>query len=120
MKKKHTIKLHFDMFHGYGNLDKAINLLNENEKKDFEEYVNTRTSFSANVMYLSNNAIIVDKFYENLFTWLEKCEQIFDIKDTNVYGLRRMYTFLAERYASFWFEKYSKVKYSPWLFRDFT
>jgi len=119
-EKKHTIKLHFDMFHGYGNLDKAINLLNENEKKDFEEYVNTRTSFSANVMYLSNNAIIVDKFYENLFSWLEKCEEIFDIKDTNVYGLRRMYTFLAERYASFWFEKYSKVKYSPWLFRDFT
>ena len=29
-------------------------------------------------------------------------------------------TFLAERYASFWFEKNSKVKYSPWLFRDFT
>ena len=108
------------MFHGYGNLDKAINLLNEDEKKDFEVYVNTKTSFSANVMYLSNNPVIIDKFYENLFTWLEKCEQIFALKETNVYGLRRMYTFLAERYASYWFEKYSKVKYSPWLFKDFT
>ena len=108
------------MYHGYGNLDKAIKLLNHDEKKDFEEYVNTRNAFSANVMYLSNNINIVDKFYENLFTWLERCEQIFGLKDTNVYGLRRMYTFLAERYASFWFEKNSKVKYSPWLFRDFT
>ena len=31
--KKHTIKLHFDMYHGYGNLDKAIKLLNHDEKK---------------------------------------------------------------------------------------
>lgn len=119
-EKKHTIKLHFDMYHGYGNLDKAIKLLNHDEKKDFEEYVNTRNAFSANVMYLSNNINIVDRFYENLFTWLERCEQVFGLKDTTVYGLRRMYTFLAERYASFWFEKNSKVKYSPWLFRDFT
>jgi len=99
------------MFHGYGNLDKAINLLNENEKKDFEVYVNTKTSFSANVMYLSKNPAVIDKFYENLFTWLEKCEEIFALKETNVYGLRRMYTFLAERYASYWFEANCKVKY---------
>ena len=119
-KKKHNIKLHFDMFHGYGNLDKAINMLSTDDKKDFEDYVNINTSFSANIMYLSNNVKIIDQFYSSLFGWLEKCEQIFGLKETNVYGLRRMYTFLAERYTSFWFEKYSKVKYAPWLFRDFT
>ena len=27
MEKKETIKTHFDMHHGYGNLDKAISLL---------------------------------------------------------------------------------------------
>ena len=119
-KKKHNIKLHFDMFHGYGNLDKAINMLSTDDKKDFEDYVNINTSFSANIMYLSNNVKIIDQFYSSLFEWLEKCEQIFGLKETNVYGLRRMYTFLAERYTSFWFEKYSKVKYASWLFRDFT
>ena len=31
-KKKQTIKLHFDMFHGYGKLDKAIDLLNKNDR----------------------------------------------------------------------------------------
>ena len=33
--KKQTVKLHFDMFHGYGILDKAIDLLNKNDRSDF-------------------------------------------------------------------------------------
>ena len=37
-KKKHTIKLHFDMFHGFGNLDKAIGQLPQKDKSDFKEY----------------------------------------------------------------------------------
>ena len=118
--KKHTIKLHFDMFHGHGNLDKAIKILPDNDRHDFEEYVNKKTSFSANIMYLSKNVELIDLFYSNLFNWLKDCEKIFGFENTNIYGLRRMYTFLAERYASFWFEKYSKVKYSSWIFRDFT
>ena len=35
--KKQTVLLHFDMHHGYGNLEKAINLLNSNDKYDFYE-----------------------------------------------------------------------------------
>ena len=30
--KKQTLKLHFDMHHGYGNLDKAIDLMNSDDK----------------------------------------------------------------------------------------
>ena len=37
---KETLSLHFDMHHGYGNLDKAINLIDEKDKKEFFEYVN--------------------------------------------------------------------------------
>ena len=68
------------MFHGYGNLDKAIKMLPTYDKKDFEDYVNINTSFSANIMYLSNNVKIIDQFYSSLFDWLEKCEQIFGSK----------------------------------------
>ena len=32
---KQNIKLHFDLHHGNGNLEKAINLLDENDKDDF-------------------------------------------------------------------------------------
>ena len=35
-KNKHSIKLHFDMFHGYGKSDQAINVM---KKKDREEFM---------------------------------------------------------------------------------
>ena len=34
-KNKRTIKIHFDLMHGNGNLEKAINLLEQDDKKDF-------------------------------------------------------------------------------------
>jgi hypothetical protein len=40
--RKQTVKLHFDMHHGYGNLDKAINLLDSNDKNEFKNFVNNR------------------------------------------------------------------------------
>jgi len=30
--------------------------------------------------------------------------------------MKRIYGFLAERYLSFWFQKYTKFKTSPWVF----
>ena len=36
-KKKRNLKFHFDLFHGKGNLDLAINFLDEENKKDFKE-----------------------------------------------------------------------------------
>ncbi len=40
-EKKQTLALHFDMHHGYGNLDKAINVMDEKDRLDFKNYVNT-------------------------------------------------------------------------------
>ena len=37
---KETISLHFDMHHGYKNLEKAIDLLDDENKDDFRKYVN--------------------------------------------------------------------------------
>ena len=42
--KKQTIKLHFDMFHGYGKLDKAIDVMNEKDKSEFRDFVNNSTN----------------------------------------------------------------------------
>ena len=117
---KHTIKLHFQMYHGYENLDKAIRKLPLEERSDFEKYIATKTSFSPNCMYLSNNPVLVCKFYESLFEWLSNCESIFGFSKTKDYGTRRIYTFLTERYLPYWFEKYARVNYLPWLFLDNT
>ena len=56
----------------------------------------------------------------SLFEWLSNCESIFGFSKTKDYGTRRIYTFLTERYLPYWFEKYAKVGYAPWLFLDNT
>ena len=97
-KKKHTIKLHFDMHHGYGVLDKAIDSMNNKDKNEFRKFVS------------------IKKWFNDLFKWLFTCEKIFGLKKLKGYDQQRLYAYLAERYLSFWFKKYTKVKTCPWVF----
>ena len=43
-KPRFSIKFQFDMYHGIGNLDKAIELLPEKDKQDFSDYVRKKQS----------------------------------------------------------------------------
>ena len=118
-KKKETINFHFDMHHGYGNLKKAINLIKDKDKKDFLNYVNKNNSFNPHIMFITKREIAIEWFYD-LFEWLEKCEKIFGFKNLKGYDTTRLYAYLAERYLSFWFKKYTRYKYHPWkFFEDF-
>jgi|TARA_B110000444_G_scaffold242422_1_gene259724 hypothetical protein len=117
-KKKRTIKFHFDMMHGHGNLDKAISVLNKNERKDFFDYVNSEVSFNPHNMFICKNKEILYAYYESLFPWLFECEKIFGFKDLKGFGLKRIYGFLAERYMSYWFKKYTKYAILPIQFKD--
>ena len=116
--KKRTIKFHFDMMHGTGNLDKAIEVLENKDKKDFEEYVNSEVSFNPHNMFICKNKKILYEYYESLFPWLLNCEKIFGFKDLKGFGLQRIYGFLAERYMSYWFKKYTKYTTMPIQFKD--
>ena len=60
------------------------------------------------------------KWFEDLFDWLFKCETLFGLNKLKGYDQKRLYAFLAERYLSFWFIKYSKSKSWPWCFFDTT
>ena len=113
-KKKESIKVHFDMHHGYGNLDKAIMVLDNKDKKDFSDYVNKYNSYHPHIMFIAKPELI-DKWFSTLFPWLERCEEIFGFKELVGYDTKRLYAFLAERYMSFWFKKYSKFKEHPWI-----
>jgi len=117
-KNKRTIKFHFDMMHGHGNLDKAIELLNKEDRGDFNEFVNTEVSFNPHNMFLCKNKEILFSYYESLFPWLINCEKIFGFKNLQGFGLQRIYGFLAERYMSYWFIKYTKTKILPIVFFD--
>ncbi len=116
-KSNQNIKLHFDVFHGEGYLDKAIELLNESEKSDFREFVTNQSGFHRENLFFCKSKILMDKYFTSVFTWLERCEKEFGF-DLKGYSLQRIYAFLAERYLSYWFQKYSKHMAWPIFFFD--
>ena len=106
-EKNRNIKFHFNSFHGFGKLDKAIDLLNDEDREDFRKFVNTEVSFNPYNMFICKSKRILKNYYENLFPWLKRCEKVFGFKSGS-YGETRIYGFLAERYLSYWFNKYTK------------
>ena len=112
-----TIKVHFDMHHGHGNLEKAIKLLEKEDRKDFDSYVRTYNFFNPHIMFISQKKII-NKWFEALFPWLERCENEFGFNKLSGYDSTRIYAYLSERYLSFWFKKYTNYKEQAWTFLD--
>jgi len=109
-QKKRTVKFHFDIMHGENNLQKAINLLDDENRKDFTNYVNSKQYFYPFNMFICKSKELLEKYYEDLFPWLERCETVFSSKKLEGYDLARIYAFLAERFTSYWFEKNAKYK----------
>ncbi len=116
-KNKRTLKFHFDMMHGHGNLSKAVKLLDMSERKDFTDFLEESVSFNPHNMFICKSKKILKQYYESIFPWLERCEKVFGF-DLDGYGLKRIYGFLAERYMSYWFQKYTKYKLMPIYFKD--
>ena len=116
-EKKQSLTFHFDMHHGYGNLNKAINLINEDDREDFLDYCDESISYNPHIMFIAKPNI-VNRWFEALFPWLLRCEKEFGFKNLQGYDTQRLYAYLAERYLSFWFNKYTKTITWPWKFFD--
>ena len=116
-KQKFNIRFHFDMFHGNGNLDKAIELLPKKDINDFYHYVRNNNSFNQGNMFVSNSFEVIDTYFNEVFSWLKKCEKVFGF-DLKGYSNIRMYTFLAERFLPYWFKKYTKALEWPVVYCD--
>ena len=106
------------MWHGHGNLDRAIKLLEKKEKNNFTDFMNNNVSFNPHNMFICKSKSILKSYYESIFPWLERCEKEFGFKNLKGYGMQRIYGFLAERYMSYWFQKYTKFKTMPIHFQD--
>ena len=117
-KNKRNIKFHFDLMHGYKNLDRAIELLDTEDRNDFKEFVNTETSFNPHNMFICKSKNILKNYYSTIFPWLERCENLFGFKDLKGFGKIRVYGFLAERFLSYWFKKNYEFKTMPIIFYD--
>ena len=116
-KNKRNIKFQFDMFHGCGVLEKAINLLPNKDRYDFNNFVTSRNSFNQGNMFICNSKEIMNEYYNSIFSWLSNCEKVFGF-NLNGYGQVRLYAFLAERYLPYWFSKYTNKLDWPILFYD--
>jgi hypothetical protein len=103
------------MFHGNGILDKAIKLLNNNDRSDFMDFVKKNTKYNQGNMFICNDKKIIESYYLTIFEWLEKCERIFGFK-VDGYSKTRIYAFLAERFLPYWFKKNSKFLEWPVFF----
>ena len=114
--QKQTVKLHFDMFHGYGMLDKAIDLMNNNDRDNFREYVNKSRSFNPHHMFITHPKIM-NEWFKSVFEWLFRCEEKFGFNSLSGYETR-LYGYLAERYLSYWFNKYTNPIEWEWTFVD--
>lgn len=119
-KKNLTIKVHYDMYHGYGELDKAIEFLDNENREDFRTFVETQPSFNANNILICRSAELYSDYCKSLFQWLEKCEPLFGFDPNKEYNLIRVYAFLSERYLSYWFKKNSNYIRWPLKFHDIT
>ena len=117
-KNNRNIKFHFDLMHGYKNLDKAIELLEAEDRKDFNEFVNSKTYFNPQNMFICKSKKILKNYYSTIFPWLDRCEKLFGFKNLKTFGQIRIYTFLAERFMSYWFQKNTKTKTMPIVFYD--
>ena len=69
-------------------------------------------------MFIVKKKEILIDYYNSLFPWLNRCEKIFGFNNLNSYGLKRIYGFLAERYMSYWFKKYTKYYLMNIFFKD--
>ena len=117
LKKYRNIKFQFDLNHGVGSLEKAIELLSNEDKEDFREFVVENTSFNQCNLFICRSKKILNRYYATIFNWLEKCEKEFGFNNKS-YGKVRIYGFLAERFMPYWFRKNSKILEWPILFRD--
>ena len=111
-ESKQNVKLHFDMHHGHGNLDLAIYVMEDSDKKEFRDFVSNSVSFNPHIMFIAK-PIIANQWFSILFPWLFRCEKIFGFKNLYGYDSQRLYAYLAERYLSFWFRKYTKFAEWP-------
>ena len=111
-ESKQNVKLHFDMHHGHGNLDLAIDAMEDPDKKEFRDFVRNSVSFNPHIMFIAK-PIVANQWFSILFPWLFRCEKIFGFKNLYGYDSQRLYAYLAERYLSFWFRKYTKFAEWP-------
>ena len=116
-KTKRNLNFHFDLLHGKGILNCAINLLEQEDQNDFRKFVNAEVSFNPWMMFICKSKEKLKNYYNVLFPWLERCEKLFSADKLRGYEVR-ICAFLAERFMPYWFQKNTKYTTMQVFFYD--
>ena len=117
-KNKHSINLHFDMFHLHGGLVNAASVMNNEQQKDFLNFINTETEIFSPFSIFILKKKKFNELCNALFTWIFNCQNIFDVNNLKGHGQTRLFDYLAERYISYWIKRNTNYKISPFVFID--
>ena len=85
--------------------------------KDFKEFIYNSKEFNPHIMFIAKPNIM-NNWFTDLFYWLDECEKVFGFENLKGYETTRLYAYLAERYLSFWFKKYSEYLEWSYVFLD--
>ena len=113
-------KISFIIYHytETDNLDEAIKLLDVNDRNDFINYLDTQKMLNPANMFICKSKEKINSLFNTLFSWLEKCESVFESHELKGYGQTRIYAFLSERFLPYWLKKNTKVLEWPILYYD--
>ena len=113
----HPFLINFEYFAPCRLIERAIDVMDNKDKSEFKNFVSNSNEFNPHIMFVAKPKII-DLWFKDLFQWLDNCEKIFGFEDLKGYETKRLYAYLAERYLSFWFRKYSSCLEWPYTFLD--
>jgi len=110
-----TLKEQYKLCHDEAHMELAISLLPKKHKQDFLIHMNGFELTPYN-MYIARPKIL-DEYFKNLFIWLFKVEKETKIKGADPYQSRFL-GFLAERFCSYYFNRFTKNHRTPIIYLD--
>jgi len=110
-----TIREYYELNHSLSDLLLAIDLLPIDHKERFEKYLESR-SISPFNMVISNKDNLSD-YFDVLFPWLFEVEKNIDLSNKSPHQAR-LFGFIAERFCSYYFEKFHRPAYIPVSFLE--
>lgn len=111
---KPTVYARYDFAHDGSALMDAAELLDEPLKSLFKEHIATSTCLHPFNMYFGP-ADTLSEYFGILFPWMFRCEKAIPVNQSDKYQ-RRLFGFIAERFASFYFSIMMKHLEVPVVF----
>ena len=106
---RRNLNSEFESIYGDNTISKCVDFVDEKNKNDFKEFLKGYKMSICN-MFITKPDIFIS-YCEDMFHWIEKCFDYCGKKNLLKGNNTRLPVFMVERFTSFWFEKYTNVKY---------